>query len=487
MTTTADLANAQHRDAGDDVGEPARSRVGEVLASRYCVTRLLREGGMGAVFEASHTHLKRRFAIKFLSPALARRADILERFRREAEAAGSIENEHIAAVLDYGTAADGAPYIVMEYLQGEDLAELLARTGPLSFTRATRLLVQACRGLEAAHDRGIVHRDLKPRNLFVCRRNQGENELLKVLDFGVAKLSAAESTTDRTQSGVLLGTPFYMPPEQMRGDTSIDCRADVYALGVILYEMLTGERPHPGRTSAEIFYHLLTRTPTPLDQLRPNLPPALCAIVHRAMAVDPAERFARVAELRGALSPFAAPPAPRKATAHASDETLAAEAASESFVAVAPSARSATAVDESRSAIRWRPLAWSRIGAAMVLGGLALLAAGWLAIRRAATTTNEVRTSAALRADAQQPPIASDQAPATATPPSAPALAIDRAAPSPGVRAAEGSEPRTAPSPSGSSSRSHDAGSVRIRSRPPLAAQAPSPPPEDPLQHPIFR
>jgi serine/threonine protein kinase len=163
---------------------------------------------------------------------MAEKSEIVSRFQREAQAAGSLENENIAAVVDAGTAEDGAPYLVMEYLEGEDLAHLLVRSGPLPVPRAAYVIIQACRGLAAAHGRGIVHRDLKPENLFVCKRNDG-SDLVKVLDFGIAKLHTG-ATAGLTQTGTTMGTPFYMSLEQARGAKEVDQRTDIYALGVYL-------------------------------------------------------------------------------------------------------------------------------------------------------------------------------------------------------------------------------------------------------------
>ncbi len=209
------------------------------------MVRLLGSGGMGEVYEAQHSSIGRRFAIKFLHPLLAGNSEVVARFQREAQAAGGLENENIAAVVDIGTADDGAPYLVMEYLEGEDLAHLLVRGGPLPVPRAAYIIIQACRGLAAAHSRGIVHRDLKPENLFICKRNDG-SDLVKVLDFGIAKLHTGRPGTGLTQTGTTMGTPFYMSLEQARGAKEVDHRTDIYALGVILYEILSGTKPHPG-------------------------------------------------------------------------------------------------------------------------------------------------------------------------------------------------------------------------------------------------
>jgi serine/threonine-protein kinase len=279
-------------------------RLGRTAGGKYKLVRLLGAGGMGEVYEAQHSVVGRRFAIKFLHPELAGNTEIVARFQREAQAAGSLENENIAAVLDAGTDEDGAPYLVMEYLEGEDLAHLLFRAGPLPVPRAAYILIQACRGLVAAHERNIVHRDLKPENLFVCKRNDG-SDLVKVLDFGIAKLHVGGSGTGLTHTGATMGTPFYMSLEQARGAKEVDHRTDIYSLGVILYEILTGAKPHPGESYNEILYHVISNEPAPLDNVRVGLPAGLSAVVNKAMAREAGDRYASAALLMEALIPFA--------------------------------------------------------------------------------------------------------------------------------------------------------------------------------------
>jgi serine/threonine-protein kinase len=285
---------------------PHPSRLGEIVGGKYKVVRLLAAGGMGAVYEAQHTVVKRRFAIKFLHPDLAARRDILTRFQREAEAAGALESENVAAAVDFGIVPDGTPYIVMELLAGESLESLIAREKTLPVTRAADLVAQACRGVQAAHAAGIVHRDLKPQNLFVCRRQDG-TDLVKVLDFGVAKLQAINEGSGQTGTGTgaVLGTPSYMSPEQARGASVVDHRADVYALGAILYQLVSGQKPHPGDSNNAILYHISTQPPVPLATVKPELAPALVEIVERALAPDPDARPASAEALGAALAPVA--------------------------------------------------------------------------------------------------------------------------------------------------------------------------------------
>jgi serine/threonine-protein kinase len=284
-------------------GGSAATRIGELVGSKYRIVRLLAQGGMGVVYEAQHTVVRRRFAVKFLRRELAERRDILTRFHHEAEAAGALESENIAAAVDFGIADDGAPYIVMEYLVGESLTALLARQGPLPVGRAADLVAQAARGIAVAHAAGIIHRDLKPQNLFVCRRQDG-TDLLKVLDFGVAKLQAADEMNAATRTGAMVGTVAYMSPEQARGDKIIDARSDVYALGAILYELCSGRKPHPGDSPNAILHHIATQPAAPLASVAPELPAGVPEVVARALDAAPEARPASVEALAEALAPF---------------------------------------------------------------------------------------------------------------------------------------------------------------------------------------
>ena len=283
-------------------GGPA-TRVGELVGAKYRIVRLLAQGGMGVVYEAQHTVVRRRFAVKFLRRDLAERRDILTRFHREAQAAGALESEHVVAAVDFGIAEDGAPYIVMEYLVGESLTSLLGREGRLPVGRAADLVAQAARGIQVAHAAGIIHRDLKPQNLFLCRREDG-TDLVKVLDFGVAKLQAADEMNAATRTGAMLGTVAYMSPEQARGDKIVDARSDVYALGAILYELCSGRKPHPGESPNAILHHIATQAAAPLAVIAPELPAGFSEVVARALEAAPEARPASAAALAEALAPF---------------------------------------------------------------------------------------------------------------------------------------------------------------------------------------
>lgn len=284
--------------------QPAGSRLGDVVAGKYRLEKLLGRGGMGEVYEARHVVVGRRFAVKFLHAHLARGRDAATRFTREARAAGELDSPHIAAVLDFDTTPDGSPFLVMEYLTGESLAATLSREKQLPVRRALAILLQICEGLDVAHQAGIVHRDVKPDNVFVTKPKDGA-ELIKILDFGVAKLTDPEASGHVTQSGAVLGTPFYMAPEQARGEKSVDLRVDVYAVGVLAYELFSGQKPHPGAGYNAILAHILTQPVTPLATLCPELPPGLVAVVERALSFDAARRQSSAALLATELAPFA--------------------------------------------------------------------------------------------------------------------------------------------------------------------------------------
>lgn len=280
------------------------ARLGSTVGGKYLIASFLAEGGMGAVYAAQHIIIKRRFAVKFLHADLARRRDALARFRREAETAGALESENVAAVVDFGIATDGAPYIVMEYLEGCDLGRLLLLQGPLPVERAADLVVQACKGIQEAHAAGVIHRDLKPENLFVCRRSDG-SDLVKIVDFGIAKLKTGDAGEVLTGTWDVVGTAAYMSPEQARGEADLDPRTDVYALGVILYKLLSGRTPHPGDSYNAVLHHISTEEAIPLACPDRELAPQLVAIVQRALARDPGARHASAQQLGAALLPWA--------------------------------------------------------------------------------------------------------------------------------------------------------------------------------------
>jgi serine/threonine-protein kinase len=266
---------------------------------KYHVLRRLACGGMGSVYEARHAVVGRHVALKFLHEQYAQRSCMVQRFLREAQAAGSIASEHIIGVLDYGT-TEGTPYLVMELVRGKDLREILAETPRLPVERAVHIILDACRGLALAHERGLVHRDLKPANICVTQRSDGR-EVAKVIDFGVAKL---RDGAELSEEGTLIGTLGYMAPEQLTDQKELDARADIYALGVILYQALAGRPPHICNRS-ELLYRIVSVDPKPLAELRPDLPPGLAEVVHKALFRKKERRYASVRDFAAALEPFA--------------------------------------------------------------------------------------------------------------------------------------------------------------------------------------
>ncbi|MCC6746222.1 MAG: protein kinase [Deltaproteobacteria bacterium] len=293
-----------------EVGAPGRLTTdnlsGQILDGRYRTMRLIGEGGMGAVYEAQHTEIGRRVAIKVLHALYSRDEEAVRRFRDEARAATRIGHPNIVDVTDSGTTADGRVYFVMELLTGVDLATVLAQQRTLATDRALRIAHQMCRALHAAHDAGIVHRDLKPENVFLTERD-GETDFVKILDFGIAKnLDLAERGDARlTTPGIAMGTPEYMAPEQAAGE-EIDRRIDVYATGAMLFEMLTGHLPHEGKNLMQLLSRKALEPPTPLRHYRPDLPEALDALLSHALATERSHRLPSMEDLRKALEPFLA-------------------------------------------------------------------------------------------------------------------------------------------------------------------------------------
>jgi serine/threonine-protein kinase len=287
----------------DPSSVPTGPRPGDLIAGKYRLERLLGEGGMGAVYAASHTQLREPVALKFLRAAAARSPDLVERFKREARAAVRIKSEHVARVLDVGTLPTGEPFMVMEMLAGMDLHKLSAARGPLPIPEAAVFLTQVCDAVSEAHLYGIVHRDLKPANLFLTRRADG-SPLVKVLDFGISKVSGEEEDQNLTATTDVLGSPLYMSPEQIRSPRDVDARADVWALGAILYKLLTGKAAFAAQTSSASLAKIVADPPPPLRAARPDAPAELEALVLRCLEKDVTRRVQSAAELARALAPY---------------------------------------------------------------------------------------------------------------------------------------------------------------------------------------
>jgi serine/threonine-protein kinase len=276
--------------------------IGQTVGN-YIVQAQLGEGGMGAVYLAEHPVIGRKVALKVIHPQYARSHDIVSRFITEAKSVNQIGHDHIVDITDFGTTAGGDFYFVMELLEGTALSELIQQGPRFSPDRALWICAQIADALQASHDHGVIHRDLKPENIFLVAHG-GDQDFVKVLDFGLAKLinpSPAATPTHSTKAGLVMGTPCYMAPEQCEGTVEIDHRADIYALGVILFEMLTGEVPFGGTSYATIMLNQVNMAPPAVRELVPDLPPALDAIVSRALAKNPALRFQSMAEMRAAL------------------------------------------------------------------------------------------------------------------------------------------------------------------------------------------
>jgi serine/threonine-protein kinase len=286
----------------------ANFQPGQVLAGKYRIERVIGQGGMGIVASVQHVQLEQRMALKLMLPQAMLNGDAVSRFVREARAAARISSEHVARVFDVGTLDTGEPYIAMEYLEGSDIAQLLTTQGRLAPAQAVEYLLQACEALAEAHAAGIVHRDLKPGNLFLVQRVDGQR-LVKVLDFGISKMTgaSAQSNAPATLTSALMGSPLYMSPEQMGSSKAVDARSDVWALGVVLYEMLSGSPPFNGETLPQVCGMVLNEAPPPLAESAPGLAPLLYQAVARCLEKEPAARFQSVAELANALEPIASP------------------------------------------------------------------------------------------------------------------------------------------------------------------------------------
>lgn len=276
---------------------------GDILAGKYQVDRVLGAGGMGVVVAATHVQLGHRVALKFMLPSVAENQEANERFLREARAAAKLKSEYIARVSDVGTLDNGAPYIVMDYLEGMDLAGFLVRKGRLPAEEAVLYVMQSCAGMAEAHTHGIVHRDLKPENLFLTKHQDG-TPIVKVLDFGVSKAGAASGEVSTTKSGVAMGSPAFMAPEQMRSAKDVNEKADIWSLGAILFQLLSGTLPFQSETVAEMFAQVLTMPPGDLAVGAPDSPPGLRDVVYRCLEKEPSMRMSSVVELAIALAPY---------------------------------------------------------------------------------------------------------------------------------------------------------------------------------------
>ncbi len=424
-------------EAGQGVGSPEAGttppglpRAGEILAGKYRVERVLGVGGMGVVVAATHLELDERVAIKFLLPIPAPSADLVARFVREARAAIKIRSEHVVRIFDVGRLDTGAPFIVMEYLQGSDLSVLVESDGPLPVVEAVDYLLQACEALASAHGMGIVHRDLKPANLFLTTHADG-SPCVKVLDFGISKFIGGDGRDEKPGNGVtttatIMGTPCFMSPEQLRSTRDVDTRADIWALGTILYALLTGSPPYYAETTADVAAKIIRDAPPSVRNFRGDVPLALEQVIARCLEKDREMRFSNVAALADALAEFGSEQASSTAT------RIKRLSSGPRAVGLAPTLRSSPAGKgaagaavhgaPTRTASAWGDTkphepktrrAWLLAGGAIVAGTALLAAAlGWA--RTAPPTSASISASAPLRqieGPKQTPPPAAEELP----------------------------------------------------------------------------
>ena len=276
--------------------------IAQLVADRYRVIRKLGEGGMGSVYLAEHVVIEKKFALKVLAPELSRRSDLVARFLQEARSASRIGHENVIDIMDFGQSPDGLVYIAMEFLDGKDLGEIVRGKGAMEWSEAREIVLQICRALRAAHDKGIVHRDMKPENIFLIQR-EGQPHFVKILDFGIAKVMGLDPNGPRlTRTGMIFGTPEYMAPEQAEGKDT-DHRADIYAVGCILYHLITGQTPFVAESFMTMLTKHLMEEPVPPSARRPDLviTPEMDALVLKALEKDREKRWQSMAELLEAV------------------------------------------------------------------------------------------------------------------------------------------------------------------------------------------
>jgi serine/threonine-protein kinase len=376
-------------------------RPGSVLLGKYRIERVLGVGGMGAVVEARHLQLDDRVAIKFLLSSMVRNAEVVERFLREGRAASKIRGEHVVRVFDVGTLETGAPYMVMEFLEGTDLAQHLEASGPLRVAQAVDWVLEASEAIAEAHAAGIVHRDLKPANLYVTTRPDG-TPFIKVLDFGISKIgSTTAGGTGLTKTSAVMGSPRYMSPEQMKSSRNVDARSDIWALGTVLYEALAGVPPFDADTVPELCVRIVMEPPPPLHTHRPDLPQGFEAALMLALAKEPASRYQTVADFCAALAPYGSPQAAVSATRAARVLKMSAGAAVGAASTGASTARAATGPTHAQWAGS-TPAVPKASRAGVLIAAVALLSlvglgtvGGWWAARRSLPATAASSSAAA--------------------------------------------------------------------------------------------
>jgi serine/threonine-protein kinase len=407
------------------------------VAGKLRVVRTVGFGGMGVVYEVEHELTKHRRALKVLHARAAQQPGVLERFFREASAAGRIGNAHVAEAFDAGRLESGEPYLLMELVEGETLDQRLRRQGVLGPGELAEIVCQACEGVQAAHEAGIVHRDLKPENLIVAARDGAP--FVKILDFGISKFDAERTgSMGITTEGLVMGTPYYMSPEQVRGASLIDVRTDVYALGVILYECSSGVRPYDARSIEALAVFIHEGNAVPLAERQPTLPPDFCAVVHRAMAKDRDQRYPSARALGEALLPFRArgargsftAPGPRvvvRPSARPSPTATDAQGRLSSVVPSTDAALASTMGGETERRARRVRAAWFIAGVSVLVG-----AVGALVVARLPAPSRSVSPTAGANPGSASHPSVVELTPLPVAPPGESATAgTDRGAPTP--------------------------------------------------------
>jgi serine/threonine-protein kinase len=390
--------------------------VGRVVAGRYSILRRLGGGGMGVVYLAEHSALQKRVALKLLHTQYATDPDVVQRFLNEARAAARIGHRNIVDALDFGQAEDGAPFLVLEYLEGRDLAHELESQGRVSVRRAAQVGLQIAAGLGAAHRKGIVHRDLKPDNVFLVE-GEPPDSAVRILDFGISKIAQAGSSAGGTKTGAVMGTPSYMSPEQFLDASRVDARCDVYALGVLLFQMLTGRLPFSAPSFGALAVVVMQEKAPSVALSRPDLPPALVALVDSMLAKDPTHRPAGMAEVEAVLAPLArdgadvVPDLPPTVV----PEVTVTPAPSNAGIAASNPRGTSAAVSVSREGAARAWLVVAAILGVLVLGGLA-----WAGLRAPEEPVAPPRTVAT--SEPVPPVLAGDPRPPTASDPEPPAL-----------------------------------------------------------------
>ena len=418
--------------------------IGAVIASKYRIERLIGRGGMGVVMLARHLRLDEDVALKFLSPQAMKKPDVVARFEREARALVRLKNEHVTRVLDVEITDDGAPFIVMEFLEGQTLAGLVRGGAALPLDLAVEYMLQTCEAVAEAHALGIVHRDLKPGNLFLTTGADG-SPVVKVLDFGVSKLGALDKDSGaeiETLPDAVVGSPPYMSPEQLRSSKDVDARTDIWSLGVVLFEITTGRMPFAADNLHEHYTKLMLEAPPLPTEVRTDLPAALDAITAKCLAREPRERYANVGELAADLAKLAAHDESRVRAERAA-RTLAvsrAQRTSRPSLPPAPSGGSAISIASTRLTA---PRRTKRASRAIWIAGAAVAITGATFVAVRARPPAAEATSATTPANAQSA-TANATASATTTPPLATSNAIASVT-APVVVATVSAAPRVAP------------------------------------------